>query len=44
MTARGLGLSVDAVADHVRDWCQHHTQRRGEQGRRPNVAVGGLVP
>ena len=28
MTARGLGASLDDVADHVRDWCRRGTQRQ----------------
>jgi hypothetical protein len=27
LTARGLGVSVDAVKDHVRDWCRQAAQR-----------------
>jgi hypothetical protein len=31
MTARGLGVGVDAIAEHVRDWCRQTAQRHGEE-------------
>jgi hypothetical protein len=31
MTARGLGVGVDAIAEHVREWCRQAAQRHGEE-------------
>ena len=31
MTARGLGVGVDAIAEHVRDWCRQAAQRHGQE-------------
>ncbi len=31
MTARGLGVGVDAIAEHVRDWCRQAAQRDGQE-------------